>query len=101
MTNRSPIGVFILTLLTGGIYGIFWLYWTKQEMITRGAEIPTMWLIWIPFISIYWLWKWSEGVEKATSTTMSSASAFLLCWLLGGIGYAIVQTKFNELAAAA
>ncbi len=96
MTNRSPIGVFFLTLFTGGIYGYFWLYWTKQEMIALGADIPTMWLILIPLVSIYWHWKWSEGTEKATAGRLSGASSFLLTWLLGGIGYAIIQSKFNE-----
>ena len=96
MTERGPLLVFFLSFFTGGIYGIFWLYWTKQEMNRLGAEIPTLWLIWIPFVSIWWLWKWSEGVDVATRGKMSGATAFLLSWLLGSIGYAIVQDAFNK-----
>ncbi len=98
MENRSPILVFILGMITGGIYGIVWHYWTKQEMIKRGSQIPTLWLIIIPFVNIYWLWKWSEGVEKTTAGAMSGAVAFVLVFLLGPIGQAIIQDKFNSVA---
>jgi len=100
MTNRSPINVLLLSLFTGGIYGMFWLYWTKQEMVAAGAEIPTMWLIWIPFVSVYWLWKLSVGVGVATGGKTEGTTAFLLAYLLGGIGYAILQSGFNEANAA-
>ncbi len=99
MTNRSPVIVLLLSLITGGIYSLFWLYWTKEEMRRKGNnDIPTFWLIWIPFAGLYWLWKWSEGVEKVTNGAMSGAAAFVLTWLLGPIGDAIVQGKLNEVA---
>jgi hypothetical protein len=55
---------------------------------TRGwtAQTPTIFLIWIPFVSIWWLWRWSEGVEFATKGKISGATAFLPAWLLGTIG---------------
>ena len=84
-----------------GVYAIFWLYWTKQEMVARGADIPTLWLVIIPIVNFYWLWKWAEGVEKVTRKRMSSAGTFVLSWLLGSIGYAVVQSKFNEVPARA
>jgi hypothetical protein len=95
MTNREPLAVFAFSLLTFGIYGIFWWYWTKQEMNAKGAAIPTLLLILLPFASIYWLWKWSEGVERTTGGAMSGVAAFFLTWLFGCIGQAIVQDKFN------
>lgn len=96
MTNRSPFAVFLLSLVTGGIYGVFWYYWTKQEMNSQGADIPTLWLIIIPFVNYYWLWKYSEGVEKVTKGSLSGPVAFLLMFLLGSIGAAIIQDKFNS-----
>lgn len=101
MTNRGPVSVFLLWLFTGGIYGIFWLVWTKEEMVRQGAIIPTAWLIIIPFANLYWLWKWGEGVELVTGKDMSAGVAFLLKFMLGGIGAAIIQDKFNQFPAEA
>jgi hypothetical protein len=95
MTHRSPATVFILSFMTGGIYSLFWLYWTKQEMQGHGADVPTFLLVFVPIAGIYWLWKWAEGVELVTSREMSGPSAFLLTWLLGPIGMAIVQDRLS------
>lgn len=97
MTNRSPIAVFILSTITCGIYSLFWLHWAQQELVQRGAEIPSFLLLFVPIANVYWLWKWSEGVERGTSGTMSGTSAFMLTFLLGPIGYAIIQDRFNGL----
>ena len=101
MKQRSPIAVFFLTLLTFGIYGIVWQVKTKNEMNKLGAEIPTAWLIIVPFVSIYWLWKYSEGVEKVTNGSLSAVLAFVLQFLLGIIGASIIQNDFNKLSGLA
>ena len=98
MKNRNPIVVFILSLITCFIYHIYWLVVTKIEMNERGASIPTAWLLLIPFVNFYWLWKWAEGVEKVSG--FSAAGAFVLTWLVGPVGDAIVQNAFNNMAGA-
>lgn len=101
MKNRSPIAVAVLTLVTFGIYGVYWQVTTKGEMNKLGADIPTAWLIVVPFVSIWWLWKYSEGVEKVTGGKLSGVLAFVLLWLAGVIGCAIVQDSFNKVNGAA
>ena len=99
MKQRNPFAVFILTLITFGIYGIVWQVKTKNEMNNHGAQIPTAWLMIIPFVSIFWLWKYSEGVGKVTENELSEVLAFILLILLGCIGMAIVQNSFNKVTA--
>ena len=98
MQYRNPFLVFFLSLITFGIYGIVWYVKTKREMNAKGAQIPTAWLIIIPIVSIYWLYKYSQGVEVVTNKDMSTAVAFILLFLLGIIGMAIVQAKFNSVS---
>jgi membrane protease YdiL (CAAX protease family) len=95
MTQRNPAAVFILCFITLGIYGLVWYVKTKGEMNARGADIPTAWLIIIPIVNFFWLWKWSQGVEKVTGGSTSAGVAFILMFLLGPIGAAIIQSKFN------
>jgi hypothetical protein len=96
MTKRSVAAVIVLSLITCGIYGIYWFVATKNEMVDRGASIPTAWLVIVPLANIYWMWKWSEGVEHVTQGKSSAALTFVLVFLLGVIGVAIVQATFNK-----
>ncbi len=99
MKNRSPIAVFFLVIITIGIYGIVWSVKTKNEMNKLGAEIPTAWLMIVPIVNIWWLYKYSEGAEKVTGGKMSAILAFILLWILGLIGMAILQNEFNKVGA--
>ncbi|MCA9344791.1 DUF4234 domain-containing protein [Candidatus Saccharibacteria bacterium] len=97
MKNRNPIAVALLPLITFGIYSLYWQVKTKGEMNSLGADIPTAWLIVIPLVNIWWLWKYSEGVEKVTANKMSGILAFVLLFLIGSIGGAIIQNEFNNI----
>lgn len=99
MKHRNPFAVFFLALITLGIYSIYWEVKTKGEMVKRGADIPTAWLIIIPIVNIWWLWKYSEGVEKVTDGKMQGVIAFILLFVLGSIGQAIIQDGFNKVDA--
>lgn len=97
MKQRNPIAVFLLSLVTCGIYSLYWLVKTKGEMNKMGEKIPTAWIWLIPFVgSIWWLWKYSEGVEHITGEKPSGVMAFVLLFLLGNIGQAIIQDYFNK-----
>lgn len=100
MRNRSVVMVIILSFITFGIYPLYWMVSTKEEMNQLGADIPTGWLIIIPFVNIWWMWKYSQGVDHVSRGKLSGAVTFLLLWLLGVIGMAIVQATFNDIRPA-
>ncbi len=101
MKHRDIFAVIVLTIVTLGIYGIVWMVKTKNEMNSLGAEIPTAWWIIVPIANIWWLWKYSVGVEKVTKGKITGILAFVVMWLLAVIGMAILQSEFNKLAPAA
>ena len=83
-----------------------WYVKTKREMNTQGAQIPTAWLIIIPIVNIYWLWKFCEGVDTVTRGGLSAVVSFLLLVVLSYIGavlslvvMAIIQNSLNKVAA--
>jgi len=97
MQKRSPFAVFLLSLITCGIYAIVWYVKTKNEMVAKGAEIPTAWLIIVPIANIYWMVKYVQGVGKVTNNQLSAGASFALLFLLGPIGAAIIQGAFNKI----
>lgn len=101
MKNRSPAAVFLLGFITLGIYSWYWAIKTKTEMNAMGNDIPTAWIWLIPIVgSIWWYWKYCEAVENVTAGKMNGVVAFLLVYVLGLIGQAIIQDSFNRVAPA-
>lgn len=98
MTKRSVASVVILSIITFGIYALIWFVKTKDEMNKAGADIPSAWLMIVPIASIYWMWKWSGGVEMVTRGKQSQGVSFIMVFLLSIIGMAILQDAFNKTA---
>lgn len=99
MQKRNPLAVFGLGLITFGIYSIYWYVKTKGELNSQGAQIPTAWLLIVPIANWWWLWKYSQGVDSVTKQKMSQILAFVLLFVLGAIGQAIIQDTYNGLDA--
>jgi hypothetical protein len=98
VTKRSPIAVFLLAFPTLGIYSWYWIIKTKTEMNQRGAQIPTAWIWLIPIVGgLYWLWKYSQGVESVTRK-YGAAIAMVLLLFTGPIADAVFQSAYNETA---
>jgi hypothetical protein len=99
MKQRSPAAVFLLSLITFGIYALVWEVKTKGELTSQGADIPTAWLLIIPLANLYWIWKYCVGVEKVSNGQISAVLALILMLLLSIVGFAILQSEFNKLGA--
>ena len=95
--KRSLVKIYVLGILTLGIYFIYWFIKTKDEMNAMGAQIPTAWLLIIPIANIYWIYKYAEGFAKIAKKE-STILWFLLFWLVGIVTPAIVQSELNKLA---
>jgi hypothetical protein len=100
MKQRSVIAVVLLPFVTLGIYTWYWLVSTKGELNERGAEIPTAWLILIPLVNIYWLWKYYEGAQKVSNEKISGVLMFVLhLFVAGVVSAAICQDTYNKMTS--
>jgi hypothetical protein len=96
MKLRSPAAPLLLPFITFGIYTLVWNVRTKNEMNkTISKRIPTAWLLIVPIANIFWLVAYSRGA-KAFNGTGTTAGTFWLLALLGIIGEAILQARFNR-----
>lgn len=86
-----------LILITFGMYTIYWLVVTKLELNKAGAQIPSAWLFIIPFVNIYFLYKFAEGFCQIVLKNKEYAiSYFILILLTYPIAELIYQNKINE-----
>ncbi len=100
MKHRSVPGVLFLSIITLGIYSIIWNVKTEQELNKNGGEVPTAWLMIIPLINFYWLWKYFEAAEKATSGRSSAIVNFIIS--ISGLYFVVMmylQHEYNRVGA--
>jgi hypothetical protein len=97
MKYRNPIAVFFLSIFTFGIYPVVWCFKTRRELYNSGYDIPTAWLLFIPFVNLYWLWRYAEAVEEATDGANTKIVYFILMLpFIQAVGHAIIQHEFNR-----
>ncbi len=95
---RDWILVVVLTIITVGIYGIYWVVSTKNEMVDMGADIPTAWLLIIPIANIYFMWKYAHGVEFISEGAISGVLLFILWLVFFPAAIYMTQTELNRQA---
>ena len=97
--KRNIVLVYILGIVTFGIYFLYWMYKTKHEMNDMGAQIPTSFLIFIPIANIYWLYRYSEGFSEYVKRDDNSLLWFIVFFFIGPVMPAIVQSELNRVAS--
>lgn len=98
MKKRSILAVVLLPFVTLGIYSLYWFMKTKGELNAKGAQIPTAWLLIIPLVNIWWLWKYFEGAEQVTNSKVNSILLFVLgVFVTSLISMALCQDAYNNL----
>lgn len=101
MKNRSVVAVVLLPFVTFGLYMLYWFVSTKNELNAKGAQIPTAWLLIIPFVNIFWYYKYYEAAEQFTGGRINSMMLFLIGLLASNlISSAIAQDTYNNLVVS-
>jgi len=77
-----------------GAFGRLWDWCVTrpiEQMKVKGIQLPTTWHYFAPIGSYVWLWKFSKGIEAITEGRMGARRVFAAVFLLGVIGFVIVQ----------
>ncbi len=98
--KRSPVAVIIFSIITFGIYAIYWIVKTKEEINSLGADIPTAWLIIIPIANYYFIFKYAEGYSTYVKKDNNAIIWFLVYFFVAPLFIILVQMDLNKLAEA-
>jgi hypothetical protein len=96
--KRDIVVVYLLSIITFGIYGIYWEVKTKEEINSLGGDIPTAWLLIIPIANIYWLYKYADAFSRLVKKDNNGILWFIVFWMIGVIMPAVVQSDLNKIA---
>ena len=92
--TRSPIGVFLLTLVTFGIYGLVWYYKVNTELKNFSPSIQVnpglaVLSLFVPVVSLVSIYNTGKRVQQAQAAagmqpTTSPVIGLLLGWFIYG-----------------
>ena len=95
--RRNPALVIILSIITLGIYFIYWIVQTKGEINSLGADIPTAWFIIVPFGNFYFLYKYCDAFSEYVKKDKLGPVWFLISITCFPVLPVIVQVELNKL----
>lgn len=96
--KRNIVLLYILGIITLGIYFIYWMYSTEEEMKKMGADIPHIILIFIPIANLYWIYKYCDGFSKYVKKDNNTVIWFIVWIIIGIVMPGIVQSELNKKA---
>ena len=96
--KRNPAFVIIFSIITFGLYTIYWAVKTKNEINSLGADIPTALLLIIPIANFYFWYKYADGFSTYVKKDNKGILWFLLYFLLPPVAMIIFQVELNKLA---
>jgi hypothetical protein len=98
LEERDVALYIILTIITFGLFGIYWLVVTKRDIKSRGGDVPTCWLLIIPIANIYLFYKYSRAAEKVLKKDGDWIVYFIFCFIFNSvITLALVQDGLNHI----
>jgi uncharacterized membrane protein len=100
--KRDPIFVVVVSLVTCGLYALYWFYHTTRELgeANKSETNPLVWTIglFIPFVNLYFLWKYSGESEKIMKGKHSQLLIFIAWLVFFPIAQYLVQQELNKVA---
>jgi len=98
--KRNPVLVVIFSIITLGIYLIYWFVQTKEEIKSLGADIPSAWFIIVPIGNAYLLYKYLDGFSEYVKKDGLGIVWFLAAFVFPFVLPVIVQVELNKLVKA-
>ncbi|MBW2982117.1 DUF4234 domain-containing protein [Candidatus Woesearchaeota archaeon] len=99
--RRNPFLVFLFSFITAGVYYIYWLASTTNELRKNSMSAPNPWLIllfFVPFVniivSLIYYWKYSKAVNEITG--FSTGGLFVLWIFFWPIAMILSQIELNK-----
>lgn len=100
--NRNPIFVAILSLVTLGLYYLYWFYSTRTEIneLNKTNDSPILWtiLLFVPIVNFYVMWKHYGDLSKATKGSANAVMLFVLNLILFPVALYMAQVELNKFA---
>jgi len=102
---RNPVLIIVFSIITVGIYSIYWLVSTTNELRRLTSTAPNPWsllLLLVPLVNIFvgfwYYWKYSKAVGEISN--FESWLLFVLWLIVSPAAMVVAQIELNKKAQA-
>jgi hypothetical protein len=102
---RNPALVIIFTIITLGIYGIYWIVSTTNELRSMTKSAPNPWyILWllVPLVNIFvgfwYYWRYCKAIGEISD--FDNVLLFIIWLILWPVAMVIAQIELNKKAVA-
>ncbi|MDY0059077.1 MAG: DUF4234 domain-containing protein [Myxococcota bacterium] len=103
--ERNPILVILFTMITCGIYALYWYFATSKELNEKGALETSagMMLLYmfIPILNFIAMWKYAKAIEALSKGEKGAGMLFVIALVFAPAFFYMAQSELNKHAAAA
>lgn len=106
ITPRNIVLAVVLTIVTCGIYGIYWMIKLNDEIncladdptAASGGMVFVLSLVTCGIYSFFWLYKMGEKCDRIKGVDENSRFLYLVCGILGFsiVSYCLMQDTINR-----
>ena len=107
MKKRSIAVAILLTIITCGLYAVYWFvkltdevnYVSNTRSDTSGIMAMLLALVTCGIYTLYWSYKMGEKLDRCTGQNSSRGTMYLLLNLVGAgiINFALIQDTLNKM----
>ncbi len=101
--RREPLIVMLLGFITFGIYNLYWLVSTSNELRRNNIDVLSPWLLFLMLIPgvnliimLIYLWKYCKGINKLTGH--GAGLLFFLYLIISPLAMSLCQIEINKKA---
>lgn len=110
--NRNIVLCIVLTVVTCGIYGIYWMICLNNEInqlageteATSGGMVVLLTIVTCGIYGLFWFFKMGERVDKIKGVAGGSTNIIYLVLSIFGlaiVNYCLMQDTINKVVPAA
>ncbi|MBQ8924334.1 MAG: DUF4234 domain-containing protein [Lachnospiraceae bacterium] len=107
MQRREIVTCILLSIVTCGIYGIYWMikindevnYLAGEPMATTGGMVVVLIIVTCGIYGIYWMYKMGERCDRIKGDINGNSNILYLVLQLFGLGivaYCLIQDTINK-----
>lgn len=98
---RSIFSVILLNIITFGFYQVYWTFKTRDEINQLGADIPSAFFMFIPFVNFYFQYKYADAFARFVKRDNLTIIYFIMAILpvLFGLNRMVLYSHYiNDVA---
>ena len=95
--KRSPVRVLIYSIITFGLYAVYWIYQAFKQVLEDKDSSHVLWFLGmiVPLLNIVILWKFTQEVEEYSGGEHDGILLFVLYLVFAPAALYLIQQDLN------